>query len=103
VAGEMNVYPNENSWHLATNFLVTAEENEGKENICWRYDFIKEQLSLTDGDITLSSAMDTLEQVSQEFSTQWSVVYDISTGEVSVVMGRNYDVVHTFQLHMVKP
>jgi hypothetical protein len=41
--------------------------------------------------------MDALAAVAQE-STQWSIVYDLSAGEVQVVMGRGYDQVHRFRL-----
>jgi hypothetical protein len=42
-------------------------------------------------------AIDLLGDVAQE-STQWSIVYGISTGDVHVAMGLNYDDVHTFHL-----
>jgi hypothetical protein len=41
--------------------------------------------------------MDLLSRVSQG-STQWSVVYGMSDGGMSVVMGREYQSVHRFDL-----
>jgi hypothetical protein len=41
--------------------------------------------------------MDLLEEVAQA-NTQWSVVYEFSTGEVNVAMGRQFWEVHTFLL-----
>jgi len=40
-----------------------------------------------------------LSDVSQG-STQWSVVYGMSSGDVSVTMGREYDDIHTFNLSL---
>ena len=56
---------------------------------------------LTDhqGILNRLEAMDLLEEVSssdQEYGTQWSVLYDMSSGAVRVVMGRDYDDLHEF-------
>jgi len=98
--GEMVVIPNENEtdWHLATNFL-RASVGESAEGQCRRYDRISRRLAETEGRITTQDAMDLLEEVSQE-STQWSVVYEINTGNVNVAMGRGYDDVHTLHLRL---
>jgi len=32
--------------------------------------------------------------------TLWSAVYDMTTGDVALVMGREYNRVHTFHLQM---
>jgi hypothetical protein len=42
--------------------------------------------------------MDLLEDVAQE-STQWSVVYGISDGKITIAMGGNFREVHTFEFH----
>jgi hypothetical protein len=39
--------------------------------------------------------MDLLSDVTQD-STQWSVVYQMGSGEVSVAMGKDYKNIHTF-------
>ena len=41
--------------------------------------------------------MDLLAEVAQDI-TQWSVVYQMAQGEVSVAMGRDYAQVHDFKL-----
>ena len=87
---------NEMSWHLATNFL-RASLGASAEGACWRYDRISMQLTKTEGKITAHGALDLLAEVSQ-VGTQWSVVYGISTGDVKVIMGRQYDDVYTFPL-----
>ncbi|MFN2108942.1 MAG: hypothetical protein ACK2UI_04720, partial [Anaerolineae bacterium] len=95
--GEMVVIPNERAWHQATNFLLSAVAASSPEGNCWRYDKITARLSLVEGRLSTADALALLSDVSQS-NTQWSVVYGISTGEISIAMGRNYDTVHTFHL-----
>lgn len=101
--GQMAVLPNENAWHVATNHLLATGIKAGG-NSGWRYDIVEERLAATGGILTQEDAMDLLSDVSQRFNgTQWSVVYNISTGSISVAMARNYDAVHNFQLEIVDP
>jgi len=102
--GEMVVIPNETPWHLATNFLRASagESAEGPvlskvEGRCWRYDRIGQWLTEARGQLTTQDATDLLAKVSQE-GTQWSVVYGMSTGDINVAMGRQYDNVHILHL-----
>jgi hypothetical protein len=97
--GEMVILPSERPWHLATNFLRAQADEEGHWD-CSRYDRIDQRLTESEGQITAQEAMDLLSQVAQS-STQWSVVYEMSSGDVNVVMGRGYDDVHTFRLDLV--
>ncbi len=92
--GEMHVIPNETPWHLATNFLRAAA-GDSPQGRCRRHDTIDERLTKAEGQITTQEAMNLLADVSQS-STQWSVVYEMSSGGVNVAMGRAYDQVHTF-------
>jgi len=94
--GEMAVIPNRDPWQLATNFLV-SETDTSPQGSCWRYDLILEQLREGNGQLNPGQALNLLSEVAQE-STQWSVVYGISTGEIRVVMGRQYDNVHTLEI-----
>ena len=82
--GEMAVIPNRDPWQTATNFLV-SETGASAEGSCWRYDLILEQLREGNGQLNPGQALNLLGEVAQE-STQWSVVYGISAGEVRVVM-----------------
>jgi hypothetical protein len=99
--GEMIVIPNEEPWHLATNFL-RADLGESAEGVCWRYDRILTQLEESKGTISPESALDLLRKVSQD-GTQWSVVYGMSVGSVDVVMGRQYEEPHHFSLNRSDP
>jgi hypothetical protein len=98
--GQMAVQPNENPWHQATNF-IRASAGEEASGLCWRYDNLAVRLQETDGRLSPAGAMDLLESVAQP-NTQWSVVYEMSTGEVSVVMGQQYEQVYIFELTELK-
>lgn len=96
VAGEMIVLYNTNPWHQATNFLLSNASGSA-DGICNRYDVITESLQDAQGDLSLGEAMELLADVSQS-STQWSVIYQLHTGQISLAMGRHYSKIHTFQL-----
>jgi hypothetical protein len=93
--GEMHIFENEQPWHAATNFLHSSVEDP-KGN-CWRYDRINTRLNEAQGLLDSSSAMGLLAEVAQG-NTQWSVVYQMARGEVSVAMGKDYANVHTFRM-----
>lgn len=98
--GEIVVTPNESSWHTATNFLrASVDDTEGK---CWRHDILTEQFTQNQGRLTIEDALSLLDEVSQAGSTQWSIVYSMSTGEINVAMGEQYDQVHTFELELAE-
>jgi hypothetical protein len=94
--GDMVVIPNERPWHLATNFLRSAA-GASAQSVCGRYNIISLNLAESEGQTTGLEAIDLLEDVSQA-NTQWSVAYGMSTGEVLVVMHRQYEDVYTFAL-----
>ncbi len=94
--GQMIVIPNERPWHMATNFL-RASAGESAAGRCRRYDKLNRQLTQAEGQISTPKAIDLLAEVSQE-GTQWSVVYKMNSGDVNVIMGRQYGNLHTFQL-----
>jgi hypothetical protein len=94
--GEMLIMLNDKPWHQATNFLRAAS-GESTEGICWRYDRIDRLLTNREGRLDMSTAIDLLQEVSQE-GTQWSIVYSIGTSEINVVMGQRFETIHTFSL-----
>lgn len=96
--GAMKVIPNQDSWHLATNFLLSSTVT-APQGICSRYDIMAEFLTQTSGKISPQLAMHLLLDVSQD-STQWSILYDIRNGEIQLVMGLDYSHPHTFQFEM---
>lgn len=95
--GAIRVIRPDGAWHAATNFLASSVESpEGK---CWRHDIVAEKLEATNGELGFSGAFQLLEDVSQA-DTQYSVVYDMSSGEVHLAMGRAYEQVHSLELDM---
>ena len=93
---EIVLMPNENPWHQATNSL-RASAGESAEGEWPRYDHIHEALSDAEGKLERQKAMDLLVAVAQS-TTQWSVVYNTSSGGIDVAMGQNYEDIYTFQL-----
>jgi predicted choloylglycine hydrolase len=99
VRGEMNVLRNEQPWQVATNFVISGKSQEEARSLCPRYRRASDVLQQAGGSLSPDEAMSLLEQVSQEI-TMWSVVYDMSDGQVAVAMGRDYGDVHRFKLGM---
>ncbi len=93
---EVKVITNTDPWQQATNFLVSETQTESEE-LYWRYALISERLTETEGQLNSKQAMQILEEVAQE-STQWSVLYGFGTGEIQVVMGREYNNSHILTL-----
>ncbi|MFC2030733.1 carcinine hydrolase/isopenicillin-N N-acyltransferase family protein [Chloroflexota bacterium] len=95
--GEMVVTSNDTPWHLATNFL-RASAGDSAEGHCRRYDTLSERLSQAGGSLGDLAAMSLLGDVAQP-GTQWSIVYGLTSGEVDVVMGRDYSSSHSLRLN----
>jgi hypothetical protein len=96
--GEIVALPNTDPWHAATNFTRSAVAGDAAGQ-CHRYDTLVRRLTNAGGALNPRAALDLLQAVAQtESATQWSVVYDMSTGQVDVVMGRRYSQVHAFRL-----
>jgi hypothetical protein len=91
----MHLLPTENPWHHATNFLVSSVDKP--QGICSRYDKITNEMQKTGGRLTLDSAFELLADVTQ-INTQWSVLYQMSSGKIDVAMGKNFDQDYQFQL-----
>ena len=95
--GEMVVFRNESTWQVITNFLL-ASTNGNPQGQCWRYDRINQRLNEQEGRVSSRDAIRLLEDVSQE-GTQWSIVYNMTSGDLQVVMGHDYsEKAHTFNL-----
>jgi hypothetical protein len=96
-AAEMVVLRNESPWQQATNFLVSSMAGHPKGQ-CQRYDRISLRLKELQGRLSSQDAYRLLNDVSQE-STQWSLVYNMTGGDLGLVMDRRYsEDIHTFRL-----
>ncbi len=98
--GGMQVLPNQVDWQVSTNFLVSKEQPVGASSSCWRYNTSYQALESSGGVLDPQAAMELLAEVSQpgDYATRWSVVYNMTVSEISLVMGREYDQVYTFSL-----
>jgi hypothetical protein len=101
--GRMNVIRNTERWQVSTNFIISNERPQGADSSCWRYNTAYETLEQADGNISQEEAMELLQAVSQPgtYSTMWSMVYNMTTGDIQVAMGRKYDEVKGFELEMI--
>jgi Acyl-coenzyme A:6-aminopenicillanic acid acyl-transferase len=97
--GEMVSLLNEAPWHLATNHLRCIAEGNGG---CERYRTMSDQLSASNGQLDPPAAMQLLSEVAQGM-TQWSAVYDMTRGDISVVVGQSYETVYSFHLNQIRP
>ncbi|MHC4112265.1 MAG: hypothetical protein ACYSUY_14425, partial [Planctomycetota bacterium] len=80
---------------VSTNFLLS----EVQQQDCWRYNTASQSLREAQGNISQDKAMYLLQDTSQDH-TSWSVVYNLDTGRIHLVMGKHYDRIHTFTLKM---
>jgi hypothetical protein len=97
--GEMVLLPNEKPWHIATNHLRATAFGDGG---CRRYHTISDQLSKMDGQLDEQAAMQLLSDVKQGI-TQWSSVYNMTNGEINVVIAGDYGTSYSFHLDLLSP
>jgi penicillin V acylase-like amidase (Ntn superfamily) len=97
--GEMILLPNEEPWHVATNHFRCIAQGDGG---CTRYHTLSERLTEVNGQLDAESATQLLSQVKQDM-TQWSVVYDMTHGEINVALGGDFTHVYTFKLNLEHP
>jgi hypothetical protein len=102
VGSEVNVIWGEEKWQVSTNFLFSDDTTSGATSECWRYNAAYEILERANGNISQEEAMKLLEDVSwhsgTDISTQWSVVYNLTTGDIDVAMGRRFKQIYPFAL-----
>lgn len=105
IQGEIVVLESKKDWQVATNFLL-GQSNQAHENQCWRFDKMEQALEDLSGQLSQQQLMDLLASVSQDGEgsrTQWSIVYDNSRGEISLVVGQGYSHPYRFELPMIHP
>lgn len=100
VDGKRIVVSSGAAWQVSTNFLITKAQPKGAASQCPRYNTSYESLEKADGTLSQDEAMHLLKSISRDH-TMWSVVYNLSTGEIRVAMGRKYGRMHTFKLDMI--
>jgi len=88
---------NENAWQVSTNFIICTTEFDGANSPCWRYNLAYSRLEQNQGVITPSQPIEILNAVSQA-NTIWSLLYNVTLGDIQVVMARDYDHVYNWEL-----
>jgi hypothetical protein len=99
---EMVLLRNEDPWQVSTNFVISEVPEDERIATSHRYQFVTEALVRTKGLISEAEAMALLREVANNGSsnpTMWSTVYNMSTGGIQVVVGRQYDTAHEFRLN----
>ena len=94
---KISVLRSTHAWQVATNFVITGLSFENGQAPCWRYRMAWETLENQAAKFSLSAALSLLKDISQHH-TIWSIVYDTSSLNFQVFMGKNYDMVHEFNL-----
>jgi choloylglycine hydrolase len=95
---KISVLRNTHPWHVATNFILTGLSPEISRASCWRYKKVWETLENQVTMPSLSQTFSLLKDVSQG-NTIWSIVYDTSSLDLLVVMGKKYDQIHKFNIN----
>lgn len=96
VGGEMKIIRNQFPWQVSTNFIL-FNSTLSIQNACWRFTTATEILNNSKGNLTPEEAMQLLEDVSQ-LSTQWSVIYNLNTNDILLVIGRKYSQVLSYNI-----
>jgi len=105
---KISVLRSNHSWQVATNFIITGLSPENARASCWRYKKVWDTLENQGYKLSPLYALSLLKDVSQG-NTIWSVVYDTSSLDFLVVMGRKFDRVHELSLkqsvsgHFLRP
>jgi hypothetical protein len=99
LAGKPVVLRNPQPWQVSTNFILQEEQPVGANSSCWRYNQAYSALEAASGSLSMPEAMDLLQSVAQsgDYPTIWSVVYNLTQGEVTLVVGRDYAQVYHFE------
>ena len=100
IGGKPQVFRSPQPWQISTNFLFAEVPLARAGEECWRYKKVDTTLSQSQGLLSAEAAMGLLKNVSQAGTTGtiWSVVYNLSRGQVQVVIDRDYDQVYSFEL-----
>jgi ribosomal protein S8E len=96
VGGEMKVMYNNEPFQVSTNFIILGS-GAPQTTDCWRYNRAYADLKNASGRVDENTAMAMLSSVSQSI-TMWSAVYDMSSFEVKISPGRQFDKVYDIKV-----
>ena len=104
IDGEMVLLRNEEPWQVSTNVVISEVPEDERIAAGHRYQVVTEALERTEGLVGRAEAMTLLSEVANNgssYPTMWSVVYNMSTGGIQVVVGRQYDTAYEFRLDIL--
>jgi len=101
VEGQLVEIKKDRKFQICTNFIEYNKSEDEKQVLCRRYKKAYMALDEKDGDINQLEMMQLLEDISQNH-TMWSVVYNMTTGDVLVVPGKKYSKIYQYKLAMKK-
>lgn len=87
INGNIAITKKDGSFQIATNFTLYNKSEEYRFKASPRHKKAYEALKSKGGDITEVEAMDLLKQIF-EGHTMWSVVYNLTTGNVLIAPGK---------------
>lgn len=96
VDGQRRVERSTGPWQALTNFPL-IQANTATRLADHRYAVASGELSKVNGAMPWQGALGVLRAVAQPH-TQWSVIYELRTGDVHVVTRKRWDRLHTFKL-----
>jgi antitoxin component YwqK of YwqJK toxin-antitoxin module len=98
------VTPNTKPWQVSTNSLITGCTDETLRQECPRYDIAYGALEQANGRITWQQAMNILNNISMTGTPETisSTVYNLTTGQLFLAIGRDYRQVKEFKLNKNK-
>lgn len=97
VNGNMEIINNPDPWQVTTNFVITGLNNPYSAP-CWRFRTAYETLQNRSGILSISEAINLLQDVSVS-STRWSIVFNLKEGQLQIAIGRKYQNLHYFNIH----
>jgi hypothetical protein len=91
IDGEIVVSPTEDHWQVCTNHCVAGKAEEENDQECRRYCLASDQLAKLPSVAGSAEVMEVMSSVSQEHSTMWTSVYNLSTRQLQFAYRRHYD------------
>jgi len=98
--GEPVVVKGQDNWQVSTNFILSEENPSGADSSCRRYNHLIDTLEDSDGQLNIAQGMELLRAVSQEgeMGTRWSMIYDLTSLDITVAINRDYQRLYEFTL-----
>jgi hypothetical protein len=96
VNGKMEIMENTDPWQVTTNFIITGLDSY-ESAPCWRYKYACEALDHNNGSLSEVEVIDLLHNVSVS-ATRWSTIFNLKTGQLQIVMGRDFENRHFYTI-----